>query len=554
MRLSFLAGAVVVLTWATIQACGSDERAPSEFEKDAAPPPSPGVDASADAFDGPWSDFPAEPIVDEAGGDGGTSTPSNAGALFASGTAGTGSDAPCLLEPEIDSLVPRNWLRPRFHWSSASQSIFELRVHAENQVNDLVVYTTAQTWTMPSAMWNGLRVHSAGLPITIALRGGVLQSGTVSAITEGSKGPWGIAPVDAPGSIVYWRIKSNDEGDLKGFVVGDDGVRLALDPPKIQQVSGTACVGCHTSSPDGKYAVFASPSYGGDQHFGVGIASINPATEGQKPTFMTAFGQQSLEQWLKGVTTMSAAHWAAGRHIVVASHEGELRWVNLDATDLPSSRGTIATTGDPHAHPNTPDFNHDGTTIAYVSGDESLDGRPAGNENDIYTVPFNDGAGGTASPLSGASTAEWNEYYPTYAPDGKLLAFNRIPTPDDPYSNPLAEVFVVASAGGTPQRLAANDPPACSGKASPGVENSWPKWAPAKTAPETVNGLTYYWLIFSSTRFGGDNRQLFMAPVVVDAAGTVKPYRAVYLWNQPVNEKNHTPAWDVFDIPPVAPR
>jgi hypothetical protein len=46
------------------------------------------------------------------------------------------------------------------------------------------------------------------------------------------------------------------------------------------------------------------------------------------------------------------------------------------------------------------------------------------------------------------------------------------------YDQPLGEVFILPAAGGTATRLAANDPPACTGKTSPGMTNSWPKWSP----------------------------------------------------------------------------
>jgi hypothetical protein len=35
----------------------------------------------------------------------------------------------------------------------------------------------------------------------------------------------------------------------------------------------------------------------------------------------------------------------------------------------------------------------------------------------------------------------------------------------------------------------------------------------------------------------------------VEEGGVVTTYPAVYLWNQPATENNHTPAWDVFDLP-----
>jgi hypothetical protein len=47
--------------------------------------------------------------------------------------------------------------------------------------------------------------------------------------------------------------------------------------------------------------------------------------------------------------------------------------------------------------------------------------------------------------------------------------------------------------------------------------------------------------------------QLYVAPIVVDATGAIKTYSALYLWNQPETEHNHTPAWDVFQLPPPPP-
>jgi hypothetical protein len=110
-------------------------------------------------------------------------------------------------------------------------------------------------------------------------------------------------------------------------------------------------------------------------------------------------------------------------------------------------------------------------------------------------------------------------------------------------------VFVIPPAGGAATRLEANDPVACLGKASPGVTNSWPKWAPEAV---TIQGKTYYWLIFSSRRGQSGSPQLYVTGLVVEN-GQPTSYSSIYLWNQPEGESNHTPAWDVFQIPPAPP-
>ena len=143
---------------------------------------------------GPFMDFPAGPIID-------TGAPANSGTLF--GGQGAGSGGPCLIEPEPGTLFPRNWLRPRFTWIAASgENLFELRLHAQNEVNDLVVYTAQTSWTLPLDMWLALSTHIVDQPITMTIRGGVLQGSSLGSIATGSSGPMTIAPY-----VAYLRCK-----------------------------------------------------------------------------------------------------------------------------------------------------------------------------------------------------------------------------------------------------------------------------------------------------------------------------------------------------------
>ena len=559
------------LGWAVVAACGNDNG--STFGGDAAADAGPATstgptfgDPNGDGGATTYADFGTAVIIDTGGGGAGSATtPANAADLFtaattAGGDAGDGS-SPCLSEPEIDSLVPKNWLRPRFSWAgSGGANLFEIRVHASNQANDLVVYTNATQWIMPAATWNTFASHSAGADITISIRGGTLANGALTNVTQGSKGAWNIAPVDAPGSIVYWYIAGNI-GELKGFSVGDEDTRVVLAPNQVSPQDGFHCVGCHTSTPDGDFAVLSSDFFkGGSRDYGTGISSIQTSSIGQKPSYITDAAKTAMNGSMQGITSTSAAFWATGKHYVFGTHEVDdshatLGVVNLDEPSSANVLRTLTTNGiKAGSNVSSPGISHDGKRIVFVGGGET-DGRPSGSSNDVYTVPFDDGnVTQTATALAGASTADANEYYPAFSPDDALVAFTKT-TGEDSYTAKHAEIFVVPSAGGTAQRLAANDPPACSGKKSPGTENSWPKWAPAGTS-QKVNGKTYYWLVFSSTRRSdnpldnGSKRQLFMAPVVVDEAGNVAQYKAVYLWNQPPAESNHTPAWDVFAIPP----
>ena len=491
--------------------------------------------------------FPEEPIL-EAG------VPADVVDLFGDPASGNPSGGPCLLEPEVGSLLPNNWLRPRFRYvPAANQNLFEIRLHAESEPSDLVVYTTQPMWTMPKTLWDLVAPNVQDEPITVTVRGAEYDgSAIVGEITIGSTGPITIAPVGAGGTIVYWTTSGGSA--LKGFQVGDEDVIAALTPPEVVMTTDNGaqvtCIGCHTSTPDGKFASFVAQG-----PWSNGVASIESGTVGDQPPFMGSGALAFLNAATElGIHTYSSGHWADGDHVMVTpsgvGSASELIWVDLEAgsANQGTAWDTLDRIGDSRGV-GSPTWSHDGETIVYVSTDVETTGRLDNGIGDLYAVPYNDRMGGDASPIAGAATSEFAEYYPAFSPDDQLLMFNRIPMGQNMYNAPNAELFAISSAGGTPVRLAANDPPACSGKVSPGITNSWPKWSPEA---QSVGGKTYYWIIYSSTRSEGENPQLYVTGIVKEG-DTLTTYPSLYLWNQPAGENNHTPAWDVFEIPPVPP-
>ncbi len=530
-------------------------------------------------------DFPATPVIDDG-------APSNAPDVFGAPESGAASGGPCLAEPEIGALFPTNWLRPRFRWIAApGQTLFELRVHADVQIHDLVVYTRASNWIMPKAMWTALAAHVVDQPITVTVRA---SDGTTPP-ARGTQGSFSIAPVSAEGSMVYWATTAFDSNaqntKLEGFHVGDETVTSALTTSQVaqkvratwgqslkDQTTQVQCIGCHTSTPDGKYAAFTA-----QWPWPNALASVVEGSVGASPDFITpgalsalspnangAYSQPDVQRNMLGIQSYSKGHWRTGDRIAVstrgsawyrasATDQGaatgvlsELVWFDLEAPS--DARGVawdvIARQGDARSAA-APSFSHDGARIAYASTDTGAeDGRMGKGASDLAVVPYGDRAGGAATKLAGASEPSFEEYYPAFSADDALIAFNRVPAGSTMYNQPLAEVYVVPSAGGTAVRLKANDPVACTGRVSPGVQNTWPKWAPV--AKRAADGKTYHWVVFSSTR-GGTHSQLYVTAVVQDGA-TLTTYPSIYLWNQNEAAHNLVPAWDVFEIPASPPK
>jgi hypothetical protein len=549
------------------------------------------------------TDFPSTPINDP---NSPTPVPANAASQFAGSASGSG---PCVIEPEDGSLYPYNWTRPRINWTGTT-GLVQITVHADLEANDLVVYTTAGGWIMDKDIWKGLasHVHESDISVTVRAAGG----GATTVKFQ-------IASASAAGSIVFWAADPSAVGNqnvttvqdttsmLRGFTVGEEGTVATLKFSQVQQPSKDqsynnrtpTCIGCHSSTPDPGFVAFVD-----NWPWASVIAGVKPDNVGARLANLTPGGLTALNKPWAGAPTFSAAFWQTGQRMMVTTaaeqtdtlpwgtngnddvQPAKLVWYNLDGPQPTQSvgqgpvcspgqqYGVIARNGDPNPGTAFPTWSHDGSTIVYSStvGQPSpgvfggcKDGRLNQGATDLYSVPYNGGNGGDAKPVPGASDKNWEEYYAAYSPDDQMVLFDRVPAGQVMYANANAEIFVVpmgaAPSAGTAVRLAANDPVQCAGKSSPGINNHFPKWAPAAS---THNGRTYYWVVYSSNRAGitpvtstydgqkHEISQLYLTAISVEN-GKYTTYKSIYFWWQPATTVNTTPVWDMITIPAAPP-
>lgn len=115
---------------------------------------------------------------------------------------------------------------------------------------------------------------------------------------------------------------------------------------------------------------------------------------------------------------------------------------------------------------------------------------------DLYRIPFNDGKGGTPTPIEGASNDGMSNYFPKYSPDGKWIVFTK--SKSYMLLQPDSELWIVPAAGGTARRLRYNTP----------RMNSWHSWSSNSR-----------WLVFSS-KVNGPYTQLFLTHIDDDGNDT----------------------------------
>jgi tetratricopeptide (TPR) repeat protein len=108
---------------------------------------------------------------------------------------------------------------------------------------------------------------------------------------------------------------------------------------------------------------------------------------------------------------------------------------------------------------------------------------------DLYRIPFNDGKGGTAESIEGASNNGMSNYFAKYSPDGQWIVFCKAKS----YMllQPDSELYIIPAEGGQARRLRANT----------SRMNSWHSFSP--------NGK---WLVFSS-KANSPYTQLFLTHI-----------------------------------------
>jgi Flp pilus assembly protein TadD len=430
--------------------------------------------------------------------------------------------------PLDETLFPPEIVAPTFVWSDATTGVEKWMVLLRFDPADEVLRfpTTEPRWRPSEADWAEIKQRSVGRDAEVAIVGVGADAAAVSSASiriRTSKDPVGdsifyrevplpfITAVQDP-SRIRWRFGSIDSQDRPPIVLEDlpvcgnchsfsnDGSVLGLDvdygndkgayailPVSKQMVlndekiitwndyrknDGEATFGLLSKvSPNGRYvistvkdrAVFvATPDIWFSQLF-FPIKGILVVYDTQTGTFKPLPGAddpeyvQSNPTWSPDGKSVVFARTKAYRKDVIANAKSVL----LDEKDVPE----------------------------FVKDKEPF-------KFDLYRVPFNDGRGGQAEPIEGASHNGKSNYFAKFSPDGKWIIFCK--AENYMLLMPDSELFIIPAEGGEARRLRANTP----------RMNSWHSWS--------SNGR---WLVFSS-KANTAYTQLFLTHIDDDGQST----------------------------------
>lgn len=378
---------------------------------------------------------------------------------------------PDIVYPSDGVVAPPNTKSLEFHWKPGQgQTLFELRF--ESPAIALVVYTGCTpvgggcVYATDKDFWNQLVEPNRGLPpVTYRIRG---VNGTAPyGVGESAPRSVAFSKENIIGGLYYW----NTSGVIQRY---DFGLPLQTAEQYMtpQMAGALTCVGCHALSRDGKRMAI-----GQDIPAPAPFKVYDVATR----TALTAEGGV-----VGGAANFFSFSPKGDRLLFSDGVKTGIQDVETGAIMNPSliPLGTM------------PDWSPAGDLVVYAKpAKQPPFGFPNPGVFDASLEVIELANGSWSLPKVLVPFGGQNNFYPSYSPTQKWVAFNRSPSNKDSYSagppSGDGELWAVPAAGGNAIRLdAANQGGSC----------SWAKWAPDVG---TYYGGTLMWLTFSSARAYG---------------------------------------------------
>ncbi|NLS96867.1 MAG: tetratricopeptide repeat protein [Planctomycetaceae bacterium] len=451
-----------------------------------------------------------------------------------------------ILYPFDETLFPPEIAAPTFAWQSspAGLAAWQIAFAFQDGKEDLVFSTSDTEWVPTDEDWGWIKERSVVKPATVRIRGFRDASSPEAACEARIRISTAADEVGAPLFFrevnVPFRVAVKDPA---AHIRWRFGPVSSKGPPPIVMEKLPVCGNCHSFSADGRMLAMEVDS--GNDKASYAIAPVEKKIVLEPENIITwADFRREDNQKTFGLLCQASPD---GRHVVgtvkdraLAVYRDELAFSQLFFL----VKGVMAIydrqKDSIHLLPGADDPDHvqtngtwspDGKTIVFARSHDKAYDPPSLREidsvlvpqaearefldggrtfcYDLYRIPFNEGKGGKAEPIPGASNNGMSNYFAKFSSDGKWIVFCKARS--FMLLQPDSELYIIPAEGGEARRLRCNT----------GRMNSWHSWSP--------NGR---WLVFSSKAFS-DYTQLFLTHI--DEEGNSTP--AVQLKNFTVENR-----------------
>jgi tetratricopeptide (TPR) repeat protein len=444
-------------------------------------------------------------------------------------------DSIIIIYPTDQTLFPKDMAPPAFAWKDDNPGIKKWQITLKTGESTIIdnFEVTQKSWKPTLNEWKSILASGTEKKHTVTIQGKSFGRASKKSITFSISND----PVDA--SIFFrsvplpFKFARENMKRIKWYL-GD--VSSDLKPHAVLQ-DMPVCANCHSFSKDGKTIAMDVDAI--DDKGAYDISSFSESTK---------FASDSIMSWSKfqmGKFTYGLLSQISpdGRYVVSTLRDCE---IFVDRKDLEYSQlffpfkgilvvydrkekqyTELSGANDSMFVHSNPCWTPDGKTIffsrskakhynesgihngsvaklqdmeRYKKFEKSYLNRDSLFKFDIYTVPFNHGKGGIATPVQGASNNGSSNYFPRISPDGKWLVFCQ--SESFMLLQKDSKLSILPVEGGKPRVLNCNSR----------NMNSWHSWSPNSK-----------WLIFSSKSLGPFT-QLFLTHINEDGTDTPPVY------------------------------
>ncbi|NLH18311.1 MAG: tetratricopeptide repeat protein [Phycisphaerae bacterium] len=410
--------------------------------------------------------------------------------------------------PQDDSLFPPDLAAPTFRWkdSHADADLWLIVLEFQDREKSISVLVKETTWRPKPSLWETIKKRSIDQPATVTVVGVNSQSPRIILSSQRIRIQTSVDPVGAP--LFYREVNLpfveavKDPSNIRWRF---GSVSSATQPPIVLEKM-PVCGNCHSFSADGSllgmdidyandkgsYAIVPIQRQitldrqniitwsefkrnEGDPTFGL-LSQVSPdgryvvSTVKDESVFVPKPGLDFSQLFfpIKGILCIYDRQTASFRSLPGADNPAQ---VQSNPVWSPDGKYLLFAAAESYQLKNVA-----GPRKVLLSPEDCReflqDGKPF--RFDIYRIPFNEGNGGVAEPLKGASGNGMSNFFPRYSPDGKWIVFCK--AKNYMLLQPDSELYIIPAEGGDARRLRANTP----------RMNSWHSFSP--------NGK---WLVFS---------------------------------------------------------